>query len=70
MTEDYNSYGRKNVPGWEGSIGPFPSEYNLIHVYARSIHSGAGNCVCGRGLWDSKHIQPAPGIEFPKNAES
>lgn len=54
-----------NVPGWEGSVGPFPGEYSQIHVYARDVRSGAGNCVCGRDLWNYHHIQPAPGIEFP-----
>lgn len=54
-----------NIPGYEGSIGPFPGEYNDPHVYARDIHSGAGNCVCGRGLRDTKHVAPAPGIPFP-----
>lgn len=53
------------IPGWEGSIGPFPSQYNDPHVYARDIHSGAGNCVCGRGLGDSKHVQAAPGVPIP-----
>lgn len=35
------------IPGWEGSQGPFPAQYGQPHVYARSVHSGAGNCVCG-----------------------
>ena len=54
------------IPGWEGTIGPFPAQYSQPHVYARDIHSGAGNCVCAHGLWDARHIAPAPGIEFPK----
>jgi hypothetical protein len=53
------------VPGWEGSTGPFPGQYNLPHVYARDIHSGAGNCVCGRALGHSKHVQAAPGVPIP-----
>lgn len=53
------------VPGWEGSIGPFPPQYNEPHVYARSVHSGAGNCVCGRHLGSSKHVQAAPGVPIP-----
>jgi hypothetical protein len=53
------------VPGWEGTIGPFPHEYNQSHVYTRSVHSGAGNCVCGRGLGDSLHVQAAPGVPVP-----
>lgn len=40
--------GAKAVPGWEGSVGPFPRDYGRGHVYARDVHSGAGNCVCGR----------------------
>ena len=53
------------IPGWEGSIGPFPHQYNDPHVYARDIHSGAGNCVCGRALEESKHVQAAPGVPIP-----
>lgn len=56
---------RNEIPGWEGSIGPFQSQYHLPHVYARSIHSGAGNCVCGRALGSSKHVQAAPGVPIP-----
>lgn len=52
-----------SVPGWEGSVGPFPSEYTLPHVYARDIHSGAGNCVCGSGTDDPVHVQVAPGYD-------
>ena len=47
------------VPGWEGSQGPFPSQYNQPHVYARSVHSGAGNCVCGRQPEEAMHV-PVP----------
>lgn len=53
------------VPGWEGSVGPFPGQYSLPHVYARDIGSGAGNCVCGSGLPDLLHVQAAPGIAIP-----
>lgn len=53
------------VPGYEGSIGPYPDEYNTPHVYARDIHSGAGNCVCGRGLGEEKHTEAAPGLAIP-----
>lgn len=56
---------RNDIPGWEGSIGPFPSEYHLPHVYARDIHSGAGNCVCGRDLGSGIHVQAAPGVGVP-----
>lgn len=54
------------VPGWEGAIGPTPSQYHLPHVYARDVHSGAGNCVCGRWLGHSKHVQAAPGVDVPE----
>jgi hypothetical protein len=54
------------VPGWEGSIGPFPGQYGKAHVYARDVHSGAGNCVCGRALGDGLHVQAAPGIAVPE----
>lgn len=50
-------------PGWEGAVGPFPHEYGDPHVYARDIHSGAGNCVCGAGPDDGLHLQAAPGVE-------
>ncbi|MFI7532593.1 hypothetical protein [Streptosporangium sp. NPDC049376] len=52
-------------PGWEGTRGPFPSEYGQPHVYARDVHSGAGNCVCGRALVDHRHVQTAPGVPIP-----
>jgi hypothetical protein len=55
-----------NVPGWEGSVGPFPGEYGKSHVYARDVHSGAGNCVCGAALGNSVHVQAAPGVEIPE----
>lgn len=53
------------IPGWEGATGPFPGQYTLLHVYARDVHSGAGNCVCGRGLGDGLHVQAAPGVPVP-----
>lgn len=56
---------RNQVPGWEGTQGPFPSQYRDPHVYARSIHSGAGNCVCGAALGDSVHVMAAPGVPIP-----
>lgn len=52
-------------PGWEGAVGPFRSQYAESHVYARDIHSGAGNCVCGSVLGDWVHIQAAPGVPVP-----
>lgn len=55
----------ERVPGSEGGTGPFPSQYHLPHVYARSIQSGAGNCVCGRWLGHSKHVEAAPGVPVP-----
>lgn len=55
-------------PGHEGSTGPFPAEYNAPHVYARDVHSGSGNCVCGRGKEDSLHVEIAPGVPNPETA--
>lgn len=54
-----------NIPGFEGSVGPFPREYGQQHVYARDIHSGAGNCVCGSAPGDGCHVQIAPGVPVP-----
>jgi hypothetical protein len=54
-----------DIPGWEGSIGPFPGGYGKPHVYARNVHSGAGNCVCGRVLPSVLHVQAAPGVPVP-----
>lgn len=54
------------VPGWEGAVGPFPSQYPRPHVYARDIRSGAGNCVSGSGLPDAVHVQAAPGVPVPE----
>lgn len=56
---------RIDIPGYEGSIGPFRSQYHLPHVYARDIHSGAGNCVCGLDLANDRHVQAAPGVPIP-----
>lgn len=53
------------VPGHEGTIGPFPHQYSHPHVYARDIHSGAGNCVCGSHLGHDLHTQAAPGVPIP-----
>jgi hypothetical protein len=47
----------RDIPGWEGSVGPFPGQYSLIHRYARDVHSGAGNCVCGRHEDSSIHVR-------------
>lgn len=55
-----------DVPGHEGSQGPFRKDYNSSHVYARDVHSGAGNCVCGAGLGDKLHVQAAPGVDVPE----
>jgi Putative phage serine protease XkdF len=56
------------VPGCEGLIGPFPPDYSQPHVYARDIHSGAGNCVCGAALGEESHTEAAPGVPVPDNA--
>lgn len=58
------------IPGWEGSIGPSPAQYDQPHVYARDIHSGAGNCVCGRALGEFRHVQAAPGVPVPDRLRS
>jgi hypothetical protein len=60
----------KTPPGWEGAQGPFEDEYGEPHVYARDIHSGAGNCVCGAGLEDDLHLQAAPGVDLPTRTAS
>lgn len=54
-----------NVPGYEGSQGPFRGQYGAPHVYARDVHSGAGNCVCGWDLGEDRHTEAAPGIAVP-----
>lgn len=56
---------RSDIPGWEGSIGPGPAQYGKPHVYARDVHSGSGNCVCGTGLGAWVHVQAAPGVSIP-----
>lgn len=61
---------RSDVPGANGSQGPFASEYALPHVYARDIHSGAGNCVCGSGLYAKLHTEAAPGVDFMRSTAS
>lgn len=53
------------VPGREGGQGPFPGQYSKPHVYARDVHSGAGNCVCGRDPGHRMHVQLAPGVDVP-----
>jgi hypothetical protein len=55
------------VPGYEGSVGPFPGQYGQPHVYARSVHSGAGNCVCGQDLGAAIHTEAAPGVPIPES---
>lgn len=54
-------------PGYEGSVGPFKNEYNKPHVYARDVHSGAGNCVCGLAPQDEIHPELAPGVPNDRN---
>ncbi len=53
------------IPGTEGSIGPFPGQYGKPHVYARDVQSGAGNCVCGSAPGDKLHVEIAPGVPVP-----
>ena len=50
----------EQVPGWEGTVGPFPPDYASPHGYARDVHSGAGNCVCGASPGDSVHVPLNP----------
>lgn len=52
-------------PGYGGTVGPFLDQYRRLHVYARDIHSGAGNCVCGRALGHELHTEAAPGVAIP-----
>lgn len=56
MAEAEERVALRDIPGWEGSVGPFPHQYGSLHVYARDIHSGAGNCVCGRPDNSSIHV--------------
>ncbi|WP_431728603.1 hypothetical protein [Verrucosispora sp. TAA-831] len=54
-----------HIPGAEGSVDPFPGQYGGWHVYARDVHSGAGNCVCGQPVGDRRHVEAAPGVPVP-----
>ena len=54
-----------DIPGWAGSVGPFPGQYRDLHVYARDVHSPTGSCVCGSDLWHRVHVQAAPGVNIP-----
>jgi len=63
--EDAEELATENVPGWEGAVGPFKADYASPHVYARDVHSGAGNCVCGSALGEDLHVQAAPGVDVP-----
>jgi hypothetical protein len=54
-----------DVPGFEGTVGPFKGQYGRPHVYARDVHSGAGNCVCGHDLGHRLHTEAAPGVPVP-----
>lgn len=65
MTTSETALGRPAVPGWEGTVGPFKSQYGQPHVYARDVQSGAGNCVCGAALGHRRHVQAAPGVPIP-----
>ncbi len=61
----------ENVPGYEGTVGPFKGrQYFEPHVYARDVHSGAGNCVCGADLGSRRHTQAAPGVPVPTSRRS
>lgn len=52
----------EQVPGWEGTVGPFKGQYGKPHIYARDVHSGAGNCVCG-GAPEHQGFGPRPSEE-------
>jgi hypothetical protein len=54
-----------DCPGFEGSVGPFGNQKSEPHVYARDVHSGAGNCVCGVDPGHWLHVQIAPGVDVP-----
>lgn len=54
--EAQTTFHEASVPGEEGSVGPFPTQYGMDHVYARDVHSGAGNCVCGGAPQDAVHV--------------
>jgi hypothetical protein len=56
---------RDDIPGLEGTVGPFPGQYGRPHVYARDVQSGSGNCVCGRQPGHRLHVQLAPGVDVP-----
>jgi len=70
MINEERTEDRNEVPGWEGSVGPFPGQYGRRHVYARDVHSGAGNCVCGGHLGHKRHVQAAPGVPIPEAMRS
>jgi hypothetical protein len=55
----------RHVPGWGGSVGPFPGQFDEPHVYARDVCSGAGNCVCGFDVGHDRHVAAAPGVPVP-----
>lgn len=55
-----------SYPGAAGSIGPFPGQYSQPHVYARDIHSGAGNCICGWPVYSPIHVEIIPGMPNPE----
>lgn len=54
--------GDTDYPGYEGSIGPFRNQYADPHRYARDVHSGAGNCVCGAAEDDKLHMKQEPKV--------
>jgi transcriptional regulator with XRE-family HTH domain len=65
VTEFLEPSDMAGVPGWGGSAGPGPDEYDEIHVYARSVYSADGRCVCRRHLGDPVHAAAAPGVPVP-----
>lgn len=58
---------RHAIGSADGPPGPFSaSQYGQPHVYARAIHSGTGNCLCGSALGDRIHTEAAPGVPIPE----
>lgn len=57
----------KAMGAWDGPVGPYgPQHRSTPHVYAREIHSGAGNCCCGAALGDPIHTEAAAGVPIPE----
>lgn len=64
-----NNQPRNLIAGFEGSIGPLKFQYLDPHVYARDIHSGAGNCVCGGSPSYKLHVQSPLAPDAPMSVK-